>query len=52
MCQEIIYLIYVYKKDLALNNLKLLMCHKTKLNQTDKIKLRRQETRYFKFHGL
>ena len=30
---EIIYLIYMYKKDLALNNLQWLICHKTKLNQ-------------------
>ena len=31
-CLEIIYLIYMYKKDLALNNLQWLMCHKTKVN--------------------
>ena len=31
MCLEIIYLIYMYKKDLALNNLQGLMCHKAKL---------------------
>ena len=29
-----IYLIYTYKKDLALNNLKWLICHKTKPNWT------------------
>ena len=34
MCLEIIYLIYTYKKDLALNNLQWLICHKTKPNQT------------------
>ena len=34
MCLEIIYLIYIYKKDLAINNLQLLICHKTKPNQT------------------
>ena len=28
------YLIYIYKEDLALNNLKWFMCHKTKLNRT------------------
>ena len=30
----IIYLIYICKLDLALNNLEWLMCHKTKPNQT------------------
>ena len=29
-----IYLIYIYKKDLALDNLQLFICHKTKPNQT------------------
>ena len=33
MSLEIIYLIYVYKKDLALNNIQWLICHKTKHNQ-------------------
>ena len=33
-CLEIIYLIYMYKKDLALNNRQWLICHKTKVNQT------------------
>ena len=28
-----IYLIYMYKDDLALNNLQWLICHKTKPNQ-------------------
>ena len=32
MCLEIIYLIYMYKKDLALNNLQWLIYHKTKQN--------------------
>ena len=32
-CLEIIYLIYIYKKDLALNNLQWLICHKTKPKQ-------------------
>ena len=31
---EIIYLIYMYKKDLALNDLQWSIYHKTKLNQT------------------
>ena len=35
MCLEIIFLIYKYEKDLALNNLHQLICHKTKLNQTN-----------------
>ena len=34
MFLEIIYLMYMYKKDLALNNLQRLIHHKTKLNQT------------------
>ena len=34
MCLEIIYLIYMYKEDLALNKLLWLICHKTKPNQT------------------
>ena len=34
MCLEIIYLIYMYKKDLALNNQEWLICYKTKRNQT------------------
>ena len=33
MCLQIIYLIYIYKKDLALNNLQWLICHKNKPNQ-------------------
>ena len=33
-CLEIIYLIYMYKKDLALNNLQWVICHKTKQNQS------------------
>ena len=32
MCLEIIYLIHMYKKDLALNNLQWLICNKTKPN--------------------
>ena len=34
MCLEIIYFIYLYKKDLTLNKLQWLICHKTKPNQT------------------
>ena len=34
ICSQIIYiLIYMYKEDLALNNLQRLMCHKTQINQ-------------------
>ena len=33
-CLEIMYSIYIYKKDLALDNLQWLICHKTKPNQT------------------
>ena len=31
---QIIYFIYMYKEDLALNNLQWLICHKIKPNQT------------------
>ena len=31
MCLEVIYLIYMYKKDLALNNLQWLICHQIQL---------------------
>ena len=33
MCLEIIYLIYMYKKNLALNNLQWAISHKTKPNK-------------------
>ena len=33
MCLQIIYLIYMYKKDLALNYLQWVICHKTQPNQ-------------------
>ena len=33
MCLQIIYLIRMYSKDLALNKLQWLICHKTKLNE-------------------
>ena len=33
MCLLIIYLLYIYKVELALNNLQWLICHKTKTNQ-------------------
>ena len=36
MFLEIIYLIYFYKKHLALNNLQWLIYHKTKQNQIQK----------------
>ena len=34
ICLEIIYLVCMYKKNLVLNNLQWLMCHKTKQNKT------------------
>ena len=34
MCLQIIYLIYMYKQDLALDNQQWLICHKTKPTQT------------------
>ena len=33
MCLQIIYLIYVHKDDLVLNNLRYLIYHKTQLNR-------------------
>ena len=33
MCLQIIYLIYMYKDDLALNSLQWLICHKTQPSQ-------------------
>ena len=39
MCLEIIYFVYMYKKDFALNNLQWLICHKTTPNQTKSIPL-------------
>ena len=36
MCLEIIYLIYMYKEDLALDNQQWLICHKTQPHQTTK----------------
>ena len=35
MCLQIIYLIYMYKENLALNTLQWLICHETKQNQTE-----------------
>ena len=32
MCWQNMYLIYMYKQDLALNNLQQLICHKTQPN--------------------
>ena len=37
MCLELIYLIYMYEKDLALNNLQNLICHKTKPNHLNEL---------------
>ena len=33
MCLQILYLMYMSKKDLALNNQQMLICHKTQPNQ-------------------
>ena len=35
ICLQIIYLIYMHKEDLPLNNLQLSICHKTQPNQTN-----------------
>ena len=40
MCLEIIYLMYMYKKDLALDNPQWLVCHKIKPNETQTQKSR------------
>ena len=37
MCLDIIYLTYMYKKDLLLNNLPLFICNKTKPHQNQYI---------------
>ena len=37
MCLQIIYIIYMYKQDLALNNWQWLIFHKIKQNQTKPI---------------
>ena len=37
MCLEIIYLIYLYKNDLTLNDLQWLICSKIKPSQTPKL---------------
>ena len=42
MCLQIIYLIYNYKPDLALNNFQWLICRKTKPNQTKPITNKRR----------
>ena len=42
-CFEIIHLIYVYKKDLALNNLQWMSCHKTKPSKIKSKKINRSE---------
>ena len=34
ICSQTVYLIYMYKEDLVLNNLQWLICHKTQPNQT------------------
>ena len=36
MCLHIIYVILMFKQDLALNNQQFLICHKTKPNQTNR----------------
>ena len=47
MCLKIIYLIYMYKKDLALNNLQWLICHKTKPNQANQ-----KSPRFYEYYYL
>ena len=41
MCLQITYLIYMYKKDLVLNELQWLICHKAKPNQIPDINITR-----------
>ena len=50
MCLGMIYLIYIYKMDLALNNLQRLICHETKSNQKiSKTRHKRESTKAVKF---
>ena len=55
MCLEILYLIYMYKEDLALNNQQWLICHKTQPNQiryiggNDKIVVLKKTTQHLYF---
>ena len=46
ICSEIINLIYMYKKYLALNNLQRLIYHKTTLNQIKKYKYKGTENMF------
>ena len=39
MCLEIIYFIFMYKNDLALNDLQSSICHKTKQDKTRNVEL-------------
>ena len=43
---EIVYSIDMYKKDLALNNLQWLICHKTKPNQPPSATFKRRFNRF------
>ena len=45
MYLEIIYSTYMYKRDLALNDLQQLICHKIKLHQTKPSKKNKQKTK-------
>ena len=49
MCLEIIYLTYMYEKDLALNNFEWLTCHKTKPNQIKQNLLIQDGTTSFRY---
>ena len=39
MSLQIIYLKYMYKEDLALNNLQWLICHESQLNQSPLVRI-------------
>ena len=47
-----IYLVYLYKEDLALNNLQGLICHKTKLNHIYLIYLYKEDSALNNTHAL
>ena len=52
MSLEIIYLLYLYKKDLVLYNLQWLICHKAKPNQTKPNQTHEQWFKFTKFGSL
>ena len=52
MCLQIIYSIYIYKQDLALNNQQDLICHKTQPNNNQAHQLQFSITVTVMFHNM